>query len=161
MKINLFITISLIIISFQQDKIVGKYRDNFGSEFIFKSDSTYEYNAASHFMGFWSKGKWKVNNDTIFFKAVPSYDTLRIVGRRDSLILSRTKTPQLISANSIKEIFWPKSSGKQDVYSGKLFFQDNRLYEIKNNGKLITKKKTRSDRIDGEKFDPWYTKIFE
>ncbi len=161
MKTNLLISILLIITSFQQNKIIGKYRDNFGSEFIFKSDSTYEYNASVHFMGFWSKGKWKVSNDTIYFTAIPSYDTLRIAGKKDSLILAMAKKPHLISANSIKEIEWPLSSGTQSIYSGKFFFRGDRLYEINNNGKLITKKRTRAGLIDGEKFVPWFTKVSE
>ena len=161
MKIKFLISFLIIFIFFQKDEIAGKYRNNFGSEFIFNSDYTYEYNASFHFMGFWSKGKWRVKNDTIYYEAIPSYDTLRIAGKRDSLILSRNKIPQLISANSIKEIFWPKSYGEQDVHKSKLFFKDKKLYKIKSNGRLITKKETKSDRIGGEKFDPWYRRVEE
>lgn len=65
---------------------------------------------------------------------------MRIAGKRDSLILSRNKTLQLISANGIEEIFWPKASGDQDVHKSKLFYKDGNLYKIKNNGKLTNKK---------------------
>ncbi|TYB79234.1 hypothetical protein [Bizionia myxarmorum] len=161
MKIKFLISSIIIFMLFQKDDIVGKYRDNFGSEYIFNSDYTYEYNASFHFKGFWSKGKWRVKNDTIYYEAIPSYHTLRIAGKKDSLILSRNKTAQLISANSYEEVFWPRSSGEQDVHKNKLFFKDGKLYKIKKNGKLITKKRTKSDRIDGEKFDPWFNKVHD
>ncbi len=161
MKTQFFIPLFILVISFQQNKIVGRYRDNFGTEFIFNSDSTYEYTAVVHISASWSKGKWKVKNDTIFYKAIPSYDTIRIVGRKDSMRLSRSKTPQLISFNSIKGGVWPISIGEQDIFSGKLYFLNNRLYEINKDGKLIIERKTRCDRNDGVKYDPWFTKLSE
>jgi hypothetical protein len=161
MKFKITVFILFVIGYCNQDKIIGKYKDNFGSEFLFNSDSTYEFNNTYHNTGFWSKGKWKVKNDTIFLKAIPIYDTLRISGKKDSLILSRTKTPKLILASSVGKIIWPESSSEQDLHNGKLFFRDDKLYKIDREGKLITAKKTHSFSRSIEKFDPWFTRIEE
>lgn len=164
MKFKFFILIIFGVCYWLQDEIVGKYRDNFGSEFKFNSDLTYDYKSISLGLGFWSKGKWEVKNDTIYFKAIPVYDTLRRPNGKDTLILSQTETPKLIiDIDPInEEIIKSINLGLQDPFSGKLFFHNNKLYEIDKNGKLITEKKTRSfSRKNSEKFDPWYTKISE
>lgn len=153
--------ISIIIsFSFQQDTpIAGIYTNNFGDKFIFNSDLTYEFESVDHLLFFWSKGKWKEENDTIFFTAIPVYDTLRIPKKEDTLILSKTKMPRLIHASNKNEIIEKINLGPQDPYGGKLFFKNNKLYEIDKNGKLIIEKKSRSfTRKNSKKFDPWYTK---
>ena len=104
MKFKFLILIIFGVCYWLQDEIVGKYRDNFGSEFKFNSDLTYDYKSFSQGLGFWSKGKWEVKNDTIYFKAIPVYDTLRRPNGKDTLILSQTETPKLIiDIDPIKE----------------------------------------------------------
>jgi len=55
-------------------------------------DATFKYSWHFDLQGSWTKGTWRVNNDTVYFHMIPIYDTIRYKGRDnrmvDSLILS-------------------------------------------------------------------------
>jgi hypothetical protein len=141
-------------------KLIGQYRDNFGSAIEIKADSTFHYSWAFDLSASWSQGTWSIKNDTIYFKMIPVYDTLRYknnVGKTvDSLVLAGDEHPKLITRmdNAIDML----SSGGQNrsQYPAKLFFRNERLYEIDQNGKLI-KQKLRGF-WSNTKWVPWYFK---
>lgn len=159
MKSKIIILFLLMIGCSVHKKIIGKYFDNFGSEYKINSNSTFEYHYGLDTFSAWSKGKWEFRNDTIYFTTIPIYDTLKIVGHNDSLLLSRTKTPKLIIASSLKEIIWPESYGEQSVFiNRKLYYKDDKLFKIDSKGNLIIDKKQQPHTKSTEKFDPWFAK---
>jgi hypothetical protein len=153
--------LSLILILFifpQQKNVGGEYYDNFGTTLLLNPDFTFVYKWHFDLSSSWSKGNWKIKNDTIYFTVVPIYDTLRIDGKEDSLILSETEKPLLITDVKNYNAFRDLSTGGQNKreINSKLFFRKDKLYHINKSGKLITKK-VRSV-LTSEKFNPWFTK---
>ena len=107
----------------------------------------------------WTIGSWSVKNDTIYFAARTVYDTLRLFNQEmnshiDTLVLSLdSKSTKITSVEfAMNEI----TSGGQNRYPmpSRLFFRNERLYEIDKYGRLIKKK------IKGiwsnKKYNPWY-----
>ena len=139
-----------------QSKIVGFYADYFGHKLNIKPDSTFEYRYRFHLYSTWTKGAWSVTNDTIYFKWIPVYDTSRIAGKdgayKDSLLLSLDTKPERLQyletgvLHGFGQNYYP--------YPEKLFYRKNKLYQVKENGRLV-KKKIRGFGIQ-KKYPPWY-----
>jgi hypothetical protein len=159
MKLKIFILILLTSFFFSERKVVGEY-SMFGSKIKFNADLTYEYDVYAHIYSMWSKGNWIIKNDTIYLHPVLIYDTLRIAGKKDSLVLSFAKKPNLIVAKNLNEIYWPESSGEQtgDIFK-KLFYKKGKLFEIDINGNLKIKKERKLYYRSEEYYDPWFEKI--
>jgi hypothetical protein len=157
MKINIAILILLFgIIS--QSEIIGKYK-RFGDNITLNSDYTYEYNYYFDTYSGWSKGSWKIKKDTIYLQPILIYDTLRIAGEKDSILLSSTKKPNLIVAANVDNIFWPESSGEQtDNILKKLYLKDGKLFEVNKNGKLKVEKLRNWMSIKEQFYNPWFEK---
>ena len=95
-----------IMLSFSSSRLhaqsgpVGFFTDYFGHKLDIKPDSTFEYRYRFHLYSTWTKGVWSVTNDTIYFKWIPVYDTLRIAGKdgeyKDSLFLSLDTRPERV-----------------------------------------------------------------
>ena len=157
MKVKLII---FFILSFFSTKkiIFGEYF-MYNAKIKLNTDYTFEYDGYSETCSFWTKGTWKYKSDTIYLTPILIYDTIRIVGRKDSLSLSCAKTPNLILATSYDEIIWPRCSGQQsNNFYKKLFYKNDKLLQIKQNGKLITKKRKKSFFIKEEYYNPWFEK---
>ncbi|WP_026713864.1 hypothetical protein [Flavobacterium daejeonense] len=157
MKINVIILILLFQI-ISQSEVIGKYK-RFGDDITLNSDYTYEYNYYFDTYSGWSKGNWKMKNDTIYLYPILIYDTLRIPGKKDSLILSSTKKPNLIVSKNLNEIYWPESSGEQtgNIFK-KLFYKKGKLFQIDKNGKLKIKKERKPYYRVEEYYNPWFEK---
>lgn len=142
-----------------QNKIPGKYRDNFGCSIILNSDSTFNFKWRFDLAVSWSKGTWTVINDTVFFTITPVFDTLRYLKNKstiDSLVFSLDTIPEIIT---MEDYAMTKitSGGQNDfIMPDKLYFKNDRLYSINKKGKLITK------RVEAfmihKKVVPWYIK---
>jgi hypothetical protein len=139
-------TIFLLTLSFSlfaQDKIVGRYRDYFGSRIQINADSTFKYTWHFDLSASWTKGTWSLKNDTIYFHMIPTYDTISYKNNggtsTDKLVLSVDETPERLTPEQL--LSRGLSSGGQNLqnYPDKLFFKSQRLYNIKN-GKLVKKK---------------------
>ena len=147
----------------EKDHLIGKYQDYFGDRIEIKADSTFRYSWQFDLAASWSKGIWKIKNDTVYFKTIPVYDTLRYKNNQgkfvDSLVLSDLEKPKLIFTPNIDEML---SSGGQNREQCplKLFLKDERLYGITEYGKLVTKK-VRGFWDPSKKWDPWYFKEIE
>jgi hypothetical protein len=146
------------IAQIKSDKLIGNYQDHFGSSLEIKSDSTFRYTQHFDLSGSWSKGKWYRKKDTIFFKTIIVYDTLRYIGlngqRVDSLIKSDDEIPKVIKNHPTNVLH----SGGQNFYSGpeKLYYKNERLFGIDKQNRLIRK------RFRGfwtkKKFPTWFFK---
>ena len=162
------LTISLDL--FAQDKILGRYRDYFGSRILLNADNTFKYTWNFDMSSSWTNGTWTVMNDTVFFHMVPIYDTVRQTNKYgiviDTLLLSfdelserltQTQVPGDVSVSNGQIIYAPLSAGGQNKidYPDKLVSKKGRLYRIKN-GKLIIKKQTGF--WTSKKQDPWFFK---
>ena len=162
------LTISLDL--FAQDKILGRYRDYFGSRIQLNSDNTFKYTSNFDMSSSWTKGTWTIMNDTVFLHMVPTYDTLRQTNKYglaiDTLLLSpdelserltQTQLPGDLSVSNGQIIYAQLSAGGQNRmdYPDKLVSKKGRLYRIKN-GKLIIKKQIGF--WTGKKWDPWFFK---
>ena len=105
----------------------------------------------------WTKGIWNVQNDTIFFKMIPIYDTLRKENSKgfvvDTLILSDDEIPERVIL--IRSAIFQHSLGGQNrmAYPEELLFKKGRLYKIKNGSLVLNKSKGYSTR---KKFNQWY-----
>jgi hypothetical protein len=147
---------------FGQTKYVGKFCDNFGSCFEIKADSTFDYRFNCDLIHSWSKGIWKTDADTLYFKYVPIYDNLKYQDskiRIDTLILSPDEYSETIKPDST-EFYIMGMDGplfQNRIKSPrKLFYKNDKLFEIAQNGKLIRKKAKHI--LNQEKYHPWYIK---
>lgn len=155
--ITLLLTISLNL--FAQDRVAGRYRNYFGSRIQLNVDSTFKYTWHFDLSGSWTKGTWSLKNDTVYFRMIPTYDTVRCKNNdgtfADKLILSADEISEKMTSDEY--VGMGLSSGGQNIqpYPDKLFFKRQKLFEVKN-GKLVKKK------IKGfwtkKKWRPWFFK---
>ena len=158
MKTLLVLLISTIVFC-TYDKVVGNYQTH-GSTIKLKADLTYEYKWYGHMISGWSKGNWRIDNDTIHFEPILVYDILRRVGQQDSLLLSGSNGATLIVADAANDWYYPKRVGQQTTnIPKKYFYKNDKLYIVLKNGKLDLKKKQDSFYIDSPFYDPWYEKV--
>jgi len=134
-----------------QNNYLGEWNDYWGSSFNIKSDSTFEFSWHFDLFERWSNGVWIIKNDTIYFRVVPVYDTLKYSSGY-SLVLSEDEKPKVF----IPKILVTENARKQDSTDmpTKLFYQKDKLYTIGKNGKLI-KKKTKKWKA---RFPFWYVR---
>ncbi|MBZ5857315.1 hypothetical protein [Flavihumibacter profundi] len=143
--------------SFGQNRMLGRYRDYFGSRVELSSDSTFKYSWQFDLASSWTKGTWTLVNDTLFFHMKPIYDTLLYLNRSnslvDTLILSEDEKPERISFSDT--IYLSSGGQNYQICPDKLFFKNERLYKIWN-GSLVRKK--QKGFWTGKKWDPWFFK---
>ncbi len=156
MKFSLSI-LFLILINGQHRNVEGEYYNHFGSKLKINSDSTFLYNWNFDLASSWSKGKWKIKNDTIYFKIMPVFDTLRRTSLKDTLILSMDEKPELITERngSITQFLSSGGQNRQKM-SAKLYFDGEKLIEIKRNGKLDNGKQKAF--WENKKYNTWFVK---
>jgi hypothetical protein len=149
-----------------QNNVFGTYRDNFGSKLILNSDSTYKYTHSFDLSSSWSIGKWSLRKDTIIFSNTVIYDTIttHCYSINGEMRTSRTNPKLTLSIDEksdaisdLDDALTQISGGGQNRYPQpmKLFFENNKLYEINKNGKpnrkrikgLMTQKKFESSYI--------------
>ena len=148
-----------VIAQSKSNKLIGSYSDYFGNQIKFNTDSTFSYSWHFDLASSWSEGTWRLQNDTLYLKIVPIYDTIKqkrpdgkIV---DSLVLSDDKKAEVISTvNTLGAI----SAGGQNrnPCPDKLLFRKEKLFTIDKKGKPI-KKKIRGF-LTTKKWEPWYFK---
>lgn len=160
MKISIIgILLSLSFSLFAQKKVVGRYRDYFGSRIELNADSTFKYTWHFDLSGSWTKGTWFLKNDTVYFNMIPTYDTISYKNNSsassDKLILSVDETPERLTPEQYTGM--GLSSGGQNLqsYPDKLFFKRGRLYKIYNR-RLVVKKQTGF--WTNKKWNPWFFK---
>ncbi|AWA31014.1 hypothetical protein HYN48_13495 [Flavobacterium magnum] len=141
-----------------KSEIPGIYRSHFGSTLTLNNDHTFYYSWKFDLASSWSQGKWTNNKDTIYFDLIPVYDTLRLADKPDSLVLSSTNKPKIITDNNTFAIT-AVSGGGQNRYPImiKLFHKNGKLYVINNSGKLETKK-VKSLSNTNEEYKTWFFK---
>jgi hypothetical protein len=131
----LFLLTSLIVSG--QNRYIGEWNDYWGNSFEIKPDSTFKF--AWHFdlIGQWANGSWTIKNDTIYFKFVPVYDTIKY-SSSFALELSDDETSSVSVPTHIAQL----SSGGQDTarMPRSLFYRDDKLFTINSKGKLIKNK---------------------
>ena len=140
----------------QSNKVVGKYQNHFGQTLQINQDSTFVSIWNFHLGESWISGKWRIKNDTIYFKIIPILDTIRSQGNMDKLILSVNQKPELIveenfSISHLMSNYIQNQHGLDTI----LFYENDRLYSISRKGKLIKKKRPF---MSDKKFDPWFIK---
>ena len=156
MKFSLSLLL-LILINFKHGNVEGDYFNHFGSKLKINSDKTFLYTWNFDLASSWSKGTWKMENDTIYFDVIPIYDTLRRPNLKDSLVLSIGQKPELITDSSIVFIEALSSGGQnRQKMSSKLYFNGEKLIEIKKNGKLNNKKLKAF--WDNRNYNTWFIK---
>jgi hypothetical protein len=144
-----------------QNKYLGNWNNYWGCELSINEDSTFKFSWHFDLSGSWTAGTWKTENDTIFFKVVLVYDTLRYFDSKrniqvDSTILSLDDKAEVIP-NALPNFL---SSGGQNIYpmSDKLFYRNNKLYVIDKNGELIKSKMRNSMYPKHKPLPRWYIK---
>jgi hypothetical protein len=163
MKILTFaFLLSLPIALFAQDKIVGRYRDYFGSRLQLNADNTFKYTWHFDMVGSWTNGTWALKGDTVYFYMVPTYDTLKFATVSnmtvDSLILSTDEIPERFTQEQYAAMLLSSGGQNRMDYPDKLLFRKGKLYKIQN-GRLIVKKQKGIG--SSKKWDPWYFKSDE
>lgn len=145
MKYRLIIIIFFFVFETQaQSKYSGKYTKYFG-EIVINSNNTFMYSEPKGCMARgYIYGKWTQKNDTIYFIKVPVFDTVQFEMSNnnyfDSLVVSLDSETERISRERFTEYF--EISGGQDTSLSieMLFYKKDKLFFIKPNGKLITKR---------------------
>jgi hypothetical protein len=145
---------------FAQDKIAGNYRDHFSSRIQLNSDSTFKFTFRFDLLGSWTKGTWRLQDDTVYFDMVLAYDTISYRKSNnltnDSLILSIDEIPERLTPEQYTAMGLYSSGQNLIPHPNKLVCKNGRLYRVKN-GKLVVKKE-KSFGI-GKKWAPWFFKI--
>ena len=155
--ISSFLSFSLSLSA--QNKISGCYRDYFGNKIQLNPNNTFKFTWSFDLIASWTSGIWVLKNDTISFRMVPIYDTLKSINRNnivtDSLILSDDEISERITP--IQSISTAISAGGQNrkSYPLKLLFKNGRLYKIQE-GILVVKK--QKGLGSNKNWDPWYFK---
>ena len=155
------INVLIIFFCFNQtfgQVVTGNYVDYFGSRLEIKSDSTFKYRWNFDLISNWSNGKYSIFQDTIHFNVVSIFDTLKRIGKPDSLLLSIDEEPNVIDESFL--INYISSNGQHSGnLPNKLYFKKNKLYYINDEGKLMTNK------VEGmfgrKKYPTWYYKADE
>ena len=160
MKISAIVVIFLLLPLelFAQSKYVGEYYDHFGSNLKLKPDTTFEHTWRFDLSSSWTKGTWKVSNDTIYLNIKPVYDTLLVKNNGsvvDSLVLSLDSKAESISMEEYA--IGTVTSGGQNRHTipTKLYYSRNKLIEVDEHGKL---KRKRVRDLWRKKHVPWYIK---
>ncbi|MFC6997571.1 hypothetical protein [Rufibacter roseus] len=156
-KVCLLILICVTVIQvYAQRQYSGVYYNHFGEEIELNPDSTFLHTWRFDLSSSWTQGSWRVVDDTVYFRIVPVYDTVRQENRRDSLVLSLDLLPEVISPEhySLHGLF----SGGQNIRKipEKLFYSKDRLLHINNKGKLQKKKVKGTWTL--KKHVPWFKK---
>ena len=149
LKILLALSAALYIdLAFSQENnanLIGSYQDHFGSSIIINKDSTFKYRWNFDLASSWSNGKWAIKNDTVYFKTVLVYDTLRI-NSKDNLVLAEDEKPKRIFG--VTYISAQLTSGGQNRMPcpAKLLFRGGELLMLTNSGKIdLNRRKVFSD----------------
>jgi hypothetical protein len=157
LTITLLLTLPFNLLA--QDKIVGRYRDYFGSRILLNAEGTFKYTWNFDMAASWTKGIWKLEGDTVFFNMVPTYDTLSqtnsIGNHSDTLILSTDEVPERFTQTEFAAMLLSSGGQNRMNYPEKLLFKKGRLYKIQE-GKLVTKK--QKGFWTSKKRDPWFFK---
>jgi hypothetical protein len=157
LTITLLLTLPIAL--FAQDKIVGRYRDYFGSRLQLNADNIFKYTWHFDMVGSWTKGTWALKGDTVYFYMVPTYDTLKVATVSnmaiDSLILSTDEIPERFTQEQYAAMLLSSGGQNRMDYPDKLLFRKGRLYKIQNR-RLVMKK--QKGMWSSKKWDPWYFK---
>ena len=144
---------------FAQDKIVGHYRDHFSSRIQINSDKTFKYSWHLDLSVSWTKGTWTINNDTVYFHVIPTFDTISYKNKNglltDTLILSTDEIPERLTQEQYAGQGLSSGGQNRTPCPDKLFFKEQKLFAIKD-GKLV-KKKIRGFWTK-KKWSPWFFK---
>lgn len=152
MKILLsFAFLFLISLSFGQNKLDGKYLNQFGDSIVLK-DSIYNHYVkiekySNHYVGIFKKTK-----DTLFFDPSFDFTTLR---RNNSAFKNRIVKDSFIDLWTKQEKYLTKNYIWRFKTPTKMVFRVNKLYLIKANGELDL----REFIADGEKHRNYFIKI--
>ncbi|HEV3252626.1 MAG TPA: hypothetical protein VGZ71_16820 [Puia sp.] len=159
MKTASFLYFIVVCASLNAQSIVaGHYRNYFGGSVNIAPDSTFKYSWHFDLQGSWTKGRWRMTKDTVYFTMIPVYDTISHTIKNgeigDSLVLSVDEIPERITLN-LNALY----SGGQNIqpYPTKLLYRKNRLYEIDKLGKL--NKKWRRGFWSKKKWPPWFARV--
>jgi hypothetical protein len=148
---------------YSQNMLIGKYHDFFGSKLELNHDSTFLYTWDFDLMFSWTQGKWINNHDTIFFTAIPIYDTLRYYDDKlkithEKLVLSIDDKTDVINKEQFDKNQEITNGGQNwRVMPKKLYFKNGKLFELNSQNKPIKKK--FKGIWSKRKFVPWYVKI--
>lgn len=157
-KILLIIIIipALVIAQKKQKKLLGQYINYFGETIIIRPDSTFFYTWGFDTQRSWSSGKWTIEKDTIFFKTIPIYDTIRFTDTKgkltDSLILSGDEKSNLYTSFAASSFSWQNRHPAGD----KLFYKNQKLFGITSSGRVY--KSRNKEFWTRKKSKSWYFK---
>jgi hypothetical protein len=161
-QIILFLLITNL--TFGQKNIVGNYYSRINGAIELKSDSTFIHKYRFDLSSSWTKGNWRIANDTIYLSTKLVMDTLQIRNSendviRDSLVLSMDEKIDRIEQNEY--LISTLSSGGQNRVKppNKLFRKRRKLYLINENGTLDLRK-LRGIMTD-KKYKTYFRKIAE
>jgi hypothetical protein len=162
MKILLTLLILFFFNNASGQDIAGDYYDFFGSTLQLKPDSTFKYTWRFDLASSWTKGKWRIENDTIYLKNIPVYDTLKYHSiekgyKTDSLVLSMDESSGVVTPEEF--VISSISGGGQarKEIPDKLYYRRGRLYLVDQNGDLV-RKKQRGIMDNNKKYPPYYRK---
>lgn len=166
----------LVLLANPQNKYFGEY-SGYNGNIIIDSNYCFKYSVQINcFQGTFIIGKWTQKNDTIYFTKTVLFDTIRTEldnqSYIDSLVVSNNGRIETIKKENYIKYLEESAWESQFLHNAeKLFYKKEKLYEIKPNGKLNTKKLRRQFNKptslgmyfyllkQKKKFDPWYTKL--
>ena len=160
MKLFLILSVLLLSAPLKKIQVAGEYENHFGYKLSLHPDSTFDYRSA--LSKEWCKGKWTMEEDTLYFAIIPVYDTLRLAGQKDTLLLSFGETPRLLTGADTYNR--NKTHRQRLAMYPKLYFKNNRLYPVDSTGKIDQTRMTaivtnpRTKKTSFKKYPLWFEK---
>lgn len=143
-----------------QEKIYGKYTNEFGETLMLNPDHTFEYSWRFDLASSWNIGTWSIKNKKhIYLKINEIKDTLKIKNTVELVLsndkISNTITNEEHAMNSI-------SGGMQsrNLPPKKFLIKNEKLFPYSKSGNVQNKK--LQSMMDGKIFSkPWFEKLPE
>lgn len=140
-----------------QEKIFGKYKNEFGEKLILNSDHTFEYYWNFDLASSWNIGTWEIESGKyIYLKLNEIKDTLKSDNKIE-MVLSSDKVSNKLTNNEYALNLISGGGQSRNLPPKKLFFKDNKLFTFSNTGKLQNKK-IRSVTNEKVNSKPWFEK---
>lgn len=135
--------------------LTGKYVDHFGHSLEFAGNNTFKIDWRFDLAKTWSKGKWRISNDTVYLKYINIYDTLSREGKADSLVLSIDEKPKSVNEVEYAIRCMASITQRADI-TDKLYYKRGRLFLVDKDGRVSRKKVP--GYIRKTKYHTWYFK---
>lgn len=137
-------------------QVNGLYADFFGERITLHADGNFDHEWHFDMASSWTKGTWRISNDTIYLTTVLVLDTLTKSNKLDSMVLSMNKTSERIDEMTFISSLISGGGQNRVKPPSRLYYHKKKLYLLKPDGRPDTSKKR--GHWSGKMYPTWYVK---